>query len=110
MAIDKAEMTKNSEINVKITLYNDSDKEGRETVQLYMRDMVASVVRPVQQLIDFKKVALAPHERKTVEFTVKEEMLRFWNFENELVSESGEFRLSTGYADHLVHPKMFTLK
>ena len=110
MTLDKTEMTKDGKIKVSITVYNDSDREGRETVQLYMRDMVASVVRPIQQLIDYKKVAFAPHERKTVEFTVTEEMLRFWNFENKLVSEPGEFRLSTGYADHLVHTKTFVLK
>lgn len=110
MTLDKTEMTKDGKIKVSITVYNDSDREGRETVQLYMRDMVASVVRPIQQLIDYKKVAFAPHERKTVEFTVTEEMLRFWNFENKLVSESGEFRLFTGYADHLVHSRSFTLK
>ena len=75
-----------------------------------MRDMVASVVRPIQQLVAFEKVSLAPHERKTVTFTVNEPMLRFWNFENKFVSERGEFRLSTGYADHLLHTKSFILK
>ena len=110
LTLDKTEMTNDGEINVKITVYNDSETAGSETVQLYMRDTVASVVRPIQQLADYKKVAFAPYERKTVEFTVKEEMLRFWNFENEYVSESGEFRLSTGYADHLVHSKTFVLK
>lgn len=110
LSFDKTELTDDGEINVSITVYNDSDIEGRETVQLYMRDTVASVVRPIQQLIDYKKITLAPHERKTVVFTVTEPMLRFWNFDNEFVSESGEFRLSTGYADHLVHTKTFVLK
>ncbi len=110
LSLDKTEMSKDGEIKVSITVYNDSNREGRETVQLYMRDMVASVVRPIQQLIDYKKVTFEPYERKTVEFRVKEEMLRFWNFENEFVSESGEFRLSTGYADHLIYTKSFVLK
>ena len=110
LTLDRTEMTKDGEINVKVTVYNDSGVSGCETVQLYMRDTVASVVRPIQQLIDYKKVAFAPYERKTVEFTVKEEMLRFWNFENEYISECGEFRLSTGHADHLVHTKTFELK
>ncbi len=110
MNIDSTEMTADGKINVTVTIVNDSDREGSETVQLYMRDMVASVVRPIQQLIDYKKVAFAPHERKTVTFTVTEHMLRFWNFDNELISEPGEFRLSTGYADHLVHTKSFVLK
>ena len=110
MSLDNVTLTSDSEIKVSITVYNDSDVAGSEVVQLYMKDIVASVVRPIQQLIEYKKISLAPHERKTVEFTVKEPMLRFWNFENEFISEPGEFRLSTGYADHLILSKTFTLK
>lgn len=103
-------MTAGEIIQVAITLYNDSDVPGKETVMLYMRDLVGSNSRPVQQLIDFKKVELAAHERKTVTFTVTEEMLRFWNNENKLISEPGMFELSTGWADHLLHTKRFELK
>ncbi|MBQ6613720.1 MAG: beta-glucosidase BglX [Clostridia bacterium] len=110
MELDKCEMDKNGEIKVTVTVYNDSDVCGKETVQLYMRDMVASVVRPIQQLIDYKKVEIGAHERAEVTFTVKEEQLRFWNFENKLVSEAGKFTLYTGYADHLLHAKEFELK
>ena len=63
---------------------------------LFMHDVVASVSRPVQQMIDFKKVFFESGERKTVEFTVNEKMLRFWNMNNEYVSEKGEFEISTG--------------
>lgn len=76
---------------------------------LYLRDLVGSNSRPVQQLIDFQKVTFAAHERKTLTFSVTEEMLRFWNNENKFVSESGMFELSTGYADHLQHTKRFEL-
>ena len=110
LELDKTEMDKNGEIKVTVTVYNDSDVCGKETVQLYMRDMVASVVRPIQQLIDYKKVEIGAHERVNVTFTVKEEQLRFWNFENELVSEAGKFTLYTGYADHLIFAKEFELK
>ena len=77
---------------------------------LYMRDLVGSNARPVQQLVDFQKVEFAAHERKTVSFTVTEQMLRFWNNENQFVSEPGVFELSTGWADHLLHTKQFTLE
>lgn len=103
-------MTAGEEIQAAVTLYNDSDVPGKETVMLYMRDLVGSNSRPVQQLIDFKKVELAAHERRTVTFTVTEEMLRFWNNENKLISEPGMFELSTGWADHLLHTKRFELK
>lgn len=110
MTLDKTEMCSDGEIRVSINLYNDSDIAGKETVQLYMRDKAASVVRPVVQLIDYKKVSVAAHERVCVEFTVKEEQLRFVNFDCELVSEPGEFCLWTGNAGNLVHQKTFTLK
>lgn len=110
MRLDSNTLNSDGEIKVSITVYNDSDRAGSEVVQLYMRDMVASAVRPVQQLIEYKKVNFAPYERKIIEFTVKEPMLRFWNFENEFISEPGEFKLSTGYADHLILSKTFNLK
>lgn len=104
------EMTANSEIRVQITIHNDSSVPGKETVMLFMRDLFASNARPVQQLIAFEKVSFAANERKTVEFIVKEDMLRFWNNENKFVSEPGAFNLSTGYADHLILTKSFILK
>lgn len=110
MKLSADEMAADGQIRVDITVHNDSDRTGKETVMLYMRDLVASNARPVQQLIDFKKVEFAAQERKVISFTVTEEMLRFWNNEHKLVSEPGAFELSTGYADHLLHTKRFTLK
>ncbi len=102
-------MTADEKLQVEVTVYNDSDIPGKETVMLYMRDLVGSNARPVQQLIDFKKVEFTGYERKTITFTVTQENLRFWNNENKLVSEPGMFELSTGYADHLQHTKRFEL-
>jgi beta-glucosidase len=109
LRLDRDTLTAGGAIKATVTLRNDSDIPGKETVQLYMRDVVASAVRPVQQLIAFEKVELAPGERREVCFTVTEPMLRFWNFENRFVSEPGLFRLSTGYADHLIHTREFEL-
>lgn len=108
--LSKSEMTKDETIEVSVTIHNNSDVVGKETVMLYLRDMVASAARPVQQLIAFEKIELAPNERKTIKFSVTEEMLRFWNPDNQFVSEPGEFQISTGYADHLLHTKSFYLK
>ena len=110
LEIDKDTMTKEDEINVSVTLLNDSEVEGKEVVQLYLQDMYASTVRPVQSLVGFEKINLAPHERKTVHFKITEPMLRFYDFNCNFISEAGEFMLSTGYADHLLHTKSFTLK
>lgn len=110
LTVSKDSMAADEQLQVQITVYNDSDVPGKETVMLYLRDLVASNARPVQQMIDFEKVAFAAHERKTITFTVTEQMLRFWNNENQFVSEPGEFTLSTGWADHLLHTKHFRLE
>lgn len=109
MTLSGQTMSQDAPLEVSITVRNDSDRAGAEVVQLYMRDMVASVVRPIQQLIDFQKVAFAPGEVKTVRFTVTEEMLRFWNFEGRHISEPGDFRLMVGHADHFALTKEFRL-
>ena len=109
LTLDRQTMTKDQSLHVTVTVRNTGDRPGREVVQLYMRDLIASVVRPVQQLIDYQKVSLQPGEAKDVVFTVREEQLRFWNFDCQFVSEPGDFELSTGYADHLLLTQRFTL-
>lgn len=110
LELSKDEFTADEKVTVKITIHNDSARKGKETVMLYMRDLVASNARPVQQLIAFEKVEFEAGERKTIEFTIEEPMLRFWNNEHKFVSEPGKFHISTGYADHLVHTKELVLK
>ena len=100
MKLSSNEMTADGKIEAEVTVYNDSAVQGCEAVQLYIRDMFASNVRPIQQLIAFKKVELEAFERKTVTFTITEDKLRFWNNENKFVSEKGEFEVFTGFADH----------
>ena len=100
MEVSAPVLTAKEPIQVSVTLRNHSSRPGKEVVQLYMRDPVASVVRPVQQLIGYRKISLGPNEEKQVRFTVTEEMLRFWNFEGRHVSEPGTIELMIGYADH----------
>lgn len=109
LTLSRSEMSKDDTIEVSITIHNNSDIAGKETVMLYMQDVVASNARPVQQLIAFEKVNFEANERKTIKFTITEPMLRFWNNENEFASELGEFKISTGYADHLILTKSFQL-
>ena len=90
LILSNNEMTKDDSIEVTVTVYNDSNRAGKETVQLYLRDMVGSTARPIQQLIAFEKIELKAGQRKTVKFTITEPMLRFWNDENQFVSEKGE--------------------
>ena len=93
-------MTRDGSIQVSVRVKNDSDRAGKEVVQLYIRDLVGCVVRPVQQLIDFQKLSFAPGEEKIVTFTITEPMLRFYNMEGKQISEPGAFDVMIGYADH----------
>ncbi|MBE5891799.1 MAG: beta-glucosidase BglX [Lachnospiraceae bacterium] len=107
--IDSDTLTADGKITATVTVTNDSDRAGEEVVQLYMHDLFASAVRPIQQLIAFEKAAFAPHETKTITFEVREDMLRFYNAECEFVSEPGDFDLMVGYADHFAFTKRFKL-
>lgn len=109
LELDREFISPEEKLIVTVRVKNTGRRFGREVVQLYLHDITASVVRPVQQLIDYQKISLAPGETKSVTFTVTEEQLKFWNFACEYVSEPGQFEISTGYADHLMLTKRFTL-
>ena len=109
LVLDKTSMDKDGSIGVAVVLTNTGSIEGKEVVQLYMRDKVASTVRPVCQLLDFKKVTLAPGETTTVTFTVTEPQLRIWSKNKKWESEAGEFTLFTGQPANLLFPTDFQL-
>lgn len=79
-----------------IEVENTSEVTGKETVQLYIRDVTASVVRPVKELKGFKQVTLAAHEKQVVTFEITREMLTFYGQNDELVFEPGEFDIMIG--------------
>lgn len=109
LELDRTEITRDGALRATVTVRNTGSRAGKEAVQLYLHDPVASVVRPVQQLIDYKKVSLAPGEAADVVFTVTEKQLRLWNYDCREVSEPGDFELSVGYADHLLLTQRFAL-
>ena len=80
--------------SVKVT--NTGDRAGLETVQLYIRDLVGSVVRPVLELKGFRQISLDPGETKTVSFEITEEMLRFYTKDMTFASEPGDFEIYIG--------------
>ena len=103
-------LTCNSKIIVSVKVKNASNIKGEEVVQLYIQDLVARVVRPVKELKAFKKIELLPNEGKDVFFSIKEEMLRFWNENSEFSSEDGDFRVFVGTSSEDVLTDIFTLK
>ncbi len=83
-------------IKVSFTLTNTGSKSGEEVAQLYVRDVVASVSRPVKELKGFAKVALQPGQSERVELTVAHKDLALWNQEGRFVVEPGAFELMVG--------------
>jgi len=79
-----------------ITVTNTGKYEGKEVVQLYTRDLVGSITRPVKELKGFQKISLKPGERKEVTFTLKAEDLKFYNADLQHVAEPGDFKLFIG--------------
>jgi beta-glucosidase len=83
-------------LTASVTVTNDGQKEGKEVVQLYIRDLVGSITRPVKELKGFQKIALGPGETKTVTFTISTEDLKFYNSDLKYDWEPGEFDIMVG--------------
>ena len=89
-------MSGQGKIRVQLDLTNSGSMAGTETVQLYIRDRVASLSRPMKQLKDFQQVNLKPNETKTISFTVDREKLSFYNEQLKWVAEPGDFDIMIG--------------
>lgn len=94
--LTKRRMTKAEVIQAQIVVKNTGDVEGTETIQMYIRDVVGSTVRPKRELKGFKKVTLSPGEETTVSFDIWEEMLRFFTENQVYESETGKFIVFVG--------------
>lgn len=96
VTLSSGELTHDGEITASIRVTNTGDRVGTETVQLYLRDLVGSVARPVRELKGFRRVTLQPGESADVTFTITEEQLRFYDINMDFVSEPGEFDVFIG--------------
>ncbi|RFS21734.1 beta-glucosidase BglX [Chitinophaga silvatica] len=83
-------------ISATVTVTNTGKYDGVEVVQLYTRDMVGSIARPVKELKGFQRIALKAGESKQVTFTITENDLKFFNSELKYAAEPGEFKLFIG--------------
>lgn len=91
--LDADKIAENGKIKAAVTLKNIGERIGTETLQLYIQDVSASVVRPVKELKGFLKVTLAPGEEREISFEIKESMLRFLRADGTVGSEPGKFRV-----------------
>jgi beta-glucosidase len=88
----------NSKQNLKVTVdvANTGDFDGKEVVQLYIRDLVGSVTRPVKELKGFQKISIKKGEKQTVTFDISVQDLKFYNAELQFVAEPGAFEIFVG--------------
>jgi beta-glucosidase len=103
-------MTTGGNITASVTVTNTGSVEGTEVVQLYIRDMVGSIARPVQELKGFERISLKPGESRTVNFTINADLLKFYNKDLNYVCEPGEFDVMVGSNCRDVQHKIFTLR
>ena len=93
VSLDKYELNQSDYIHIDFDLTNTGDYEATEVVQIYVRDLVGSVVRPVKELKGFMRVTLKPGETKHLMYDLPVSDLAFWNRDMEYVVEPGEFQL-----------------
>ncbi|MDD6209535.1 MAG: beta-glucosidase BglX [Bacteroidales bacterium] len=101
LKLDKSNLKKGGTLTITANVTNTGNVDGEEVVQLYVRDIWASVTRPVKELKGFEKIALKKGESKQVSFTLSPEDLAFYNLDMKFEPEEGDFRLwvATSSAD-----------
>ena len=96
LTLDKDKMNADEKIELTVTVKNNSDFDGIETIQLYIRDLVAEIVRPLKELKSFKQVKIAAGEAFTVNFEIDETMLRYVHPDMKNRSDKGKFQVMVG--------------
>lgn len=108
--LNKTDLDASGTITATVTVKNTGKTEGAEVVQLYIRDLVGSISRPLKELKGFEKIKLKAGESKTVSFTINAELLKFYNSNIEYVAEPGEFEVMIGTNSQDVKTARFNLK
>lgn len=108
--LSATEMPVDGSITVTCDVTNTGDCEGSEVAQLYVRDLVGTLIRPVKELKDFEKISLKPGEKKTVSFTLPASALGFTSHELQQIVEPGEFNLWVAGDSASGEPVNFAIK
>jgi beta-glucosidase len=103
LTLSSPAMSGKDKVTLSFNLANSGKVEGTEIVQLYLRDMVSSVVRPLKELKGFQKVHLKPGETRRVSFTIDRDTLSFFNSQLAWGAEAGDFKLMVGSASDDIH-------
>jgi len=110
LKLSDSSLTADGQMKVSVEVTNSGNYDGAEVVQLYLRDLVGTVTRPVKELKGFQKVFLKKGESRTVEFTLTEKDLRFYNSDLKFVSEPGDFKVFVGTSSANTMEAGFVLK
>ena len=110
MKLSSAAMAPDGSVVVSVPVANTGSRAAAEVVQLYVRDLVASMSRPVKELKHFERVELQPGETKTVSFTITPADLSFYNSNLEFVLEPGEFDIMVGPSSAEVQTARLTVR
>ncbi len=110
LKLDKQKLTSGGKINVSVTLTNTGKYDGAEVAQLYIRDMVGSITRPVKELKGFQKVFLKAGESRTLNFTITPLDLAFYNSDLQFKAEPGDFKVFVGTNSSDTKEGNFTLE
>ena len=110
ISLSNKSLNPNSKITATVTVTNTGTVAGKETVQLYIRDMVGSIARPVKELKGFQQITLAPGESKKVSFPISVNDLKFYNSDLKYVYEPGAFKVFIGTNSRDVKEADFTLQ
>jgi beta-glucosidase len=110
--LSKRRMASTGSAEVLADVANTGTRAGTEVVQMYIRDLVSSVTRPVKELKGFRRIALEPGETATVRFEITPELLAFWDVNMKYVVEPGDFEIMVGTssADRDLHKVVLTVK
>ena len=110
LTLDKAAYGKEDEIKVSVTLSNTGDCDGSEVVQVYVRDLVGSITRPVKELKAFERVALKAGESRNLEFRIPVSDLAFYGLDGVKKVEPGDFQLWAAGDSASGEPVSFTVE
>ena len=108
--LNRKTITAPEKIEASITVKNTGNYDGEEVVQLYIRDMVASITRPVKELKAFQKIFLQKGESREVKFSLSINDLKFYNQDGKQIYEPGEFKIFIGTNSRDVKEGGFTLQ
>ena len=108
-SINKKEMRASEKITASVTVTNNGNYDGEEVVQLYIRDIVGSITRPLKELKGFQKVFLKKGESKKITFAIGIDDLKFYNYDLKWVAEPGDFEVMIGTNSEQVNKTGFKL-